>query len=309
MASKFDWKQYLANYPDLTAAGILTEEKAIIHWNNHGKSEGRINSLNFDWEQYLLNYEDLRLAGIDTSEKALEHWINHGKGEKRTDKFYVSIGANCSVAIILKKIHKQFFNDKPTNLFDYVITTDYPYVVLDDGIEDIMKLSLKNVNEILKDNYKFDISDLTICKDEEIINHFKGTSLTEFLYQPVFHKHFISMHDQPVGNDDLTEFNNKLNRRLQRFKKIIKTNKTISFIRYELNCFDVKDYIEFKNIVSKINPGLNVKIYIISKANFNPAHNLEYLKICTINEYDNKNKPKIDEVWGEFDWDLFFKLN
>ena len=85
MASKFDWKQYLLNYPDITEAGILTEEKALTHWNNHGKREGRTCiPLNIDWEQYLLNYEDLRLAGIDTREKALEHWVNHGYKESRT---------------------------------------------------------------------------------------------------------------------------------------------------------------------------------------------------------------------------------
>jgi len=306
----FDYRQYLANYPDLVSAGILTEDKAILHWNKYGIRESRVYSpINFDYRQYLANYPDLVSAGILTQEKAVTHFINHGRSEGRTDKLYVSIGSNCSVAIILKKIHSTFFNNKPTNLFDYIITTKYPYVVLSDGVDNIADLSLKNVNEILKDNYKFDSTDLKICKDDKIINHFKGTSLTEFLYQPVFHKHFISMHDQPVGNDDLTELNNKLNRRLQRFKDIIKSNKTITFIRYELNSFDIAEYIEFKNIVSRINPELNIKIFIISKANYNPEHSLEYLKICTINEYDNKNKPKIDEVWGQFDWELFFKLN
>jgi len=302
----FDWKQYILNYPDLKLAGINTYKKALKHWNKYGQYEGRT-YFNFDWRQYLLNYSDLTDAGIDNSEKALNHWIIHGKKEGRTDKLYLSIGSNCSVSIILNKIHKQFFNDKPTNLFDYIITTKYPYLPEDEL--STIQLSLKNINEILKDNYKFDINDLTICKELKWIEHFKRTSLKEFLYEPVFHKHFISVNDQSLGNDDLTELNNRLNRRLQRFKNIVKTNKTITFIRLEMFNFELNDYIEFKNIISRINSKLNIKIYIISKSNHNPQHSLDYLKICTYNDYKNKNETKIDELWGDFDWELFFKLN
>ena len=37
----FNWKQYISNYQDLQAAGINTQKKAIRHFNNYGKSEGR----------------------------------------------------------------------------------------------------------------------------------------------------------------------------------------------------------------------------------------------------------------------------
>jgi len=37
----FDWKTYINNYEDLKKAGINTKEKALQHWNNHGKKEGR----------------------------------------------------------------------------------------------------------------------------------------------------------------------------------------------------------------------------------------------------------------------------
>ena len=37
----FNWKVYVANYPDLGAAGIDTEAEAIEHWRNWGKNEGR----------------------------------------------------------------------------------------------------------------------------------------------------------------------------------------------------------------------------------------------------------------------------
>jgi len=81
---EFHYKGYLANYPDLVAAGIDTHEKALEHWNTCGKAEGRIFN-SFGWRAYLLNYPDLIPAGIDNQAKAVEHFYNYGKSEGRTD--------------------------------------------------------------------------------------------------------------------------------------------------------------------------------------------------------------------------------
>ena len=45
----FDWKQYIANYPDLQHAGINTKEKAERHWIEFGYFENRsyLKSYNF----------------------------------------------------------------------------------------------------------------------------------------------------------------------------------------------------------------------------------------------------------------------
>ena len=40
--SDFDWRFYISHYPDLRKSNITTEIKAIDHWNNFGKKEGRI---------------------------------------------------------------------------------------------------------------------------------------------------------------------------------------------------------------------------------------------------------------------------
>ena len=37
----FDWMYYVSNNRDLRKAGIITEEKALEHWNKYGKKEGR----------------------------------------------------------------------------------------------------------------------------------------------------------------------------------------------------------------------------------------------------------------------------
>jgi hypothetical protein len=84
----FEWKQYLLNYPDLVQAGIDTKEKALIHFNKHGKNESRTSKplINFDWKQYISNYPDLIQGGIDTQDKAIIHFISHGQNEGRNDK-------------------------------------------------------------------------------------------------------------------------------------------------------------------------------------------------------------------------------
>jgi hypothetical protein len=82
----FNWKYYINKYEDLRNAGIDNENKALIHWNNHGLREGRICNIlseNFNWKYYINKYEDLRNAGIDNENKALLHWNNHGLREGR----------------------------------------------------------------------------------------------------------------------------------------------------------------------------------------------------------------------------------
>lgn len=114
MSGSFDWKTYVNNYEDLRKAGIDTEKKALIHWNQHGKKEGRICSINntnninninntnneimddFDWKTYINNYEDLRRSNINTKEKARTHWVNYGMKEGRvytkiSDVYYFSL--------------------------------------------------------------------------------------------------------------------------------------------------------------------------------------------------------------------------
>ena len=100
--STFNYKEYLANYPDLVASGIDTHEKALEHWNTCGKAEGRtFNS--FDWIQYLLNYPDLVPAGIDNQAKAVEHFYNYGQSEGRT-----SVSLNTIISRLLNfNIHNK----------------------------------------------------------------------------------------------------------------------------------------------------------------------------------------------------------
>jgi len=44
LETDFDWKQYIDNYADLRAVGIDSEEKAVKHWLDFGRFEGRVYS-------------------------------------------------------------------------------------------------------------------------------------------------------------------------------------------------------------------------------------------------------------------------
>jgi uncharacterized protein (DUF3820 family) len=82
----FDWRYYLAKYPDLRADGVQTEQQAIQHWLNFGKKEGRVSIKtphHFDWHYYLDKYPDLRADGVHTEQQAIQHWLDFGKKEGR----------------------------------------------------------------------------------------------------------------------------------------------------------------------------------------------------------------------------------
>lgn len=50
----FDWEFYIEYYEDLKKANINNEKKAIDHWNNHGKNEGRFPNKQIKDESLIL---------------------------------------------------------------------------------------------------------------------------------------------------------------------------------------------------------------------------------------------------------------
>ena len=82
----FDWKNYIDNYPDLQAAGIDTQEKAIRHYNLFGKRENRkINFFNFiisgekiqlKCDYFIGSVEDINNNPV-ISRQGPEKWLKH----------------------------------------------------------------------------------------------------------------------------------------------------------------------------------------------------------------------------------------
>ena len=51
----FDWIYYLNKHPDLRINGVVSEEKAIQHWKNHGIFEERTVKMYIHGQVYYLN--------------------------------------------------------------------------------------------------------------------------------------------------------------------------------------------------------------------------------------------------------------
>ena len=165
MNSKFNWKQYLLNYPDLESSGIDNYEKALNHWNTHGISEGRTCTLlDFDWKQYLRNNPDLVIAGIDTCEKALDHWINNGIHEERNyDKKYYFFDLN------------QFLKNNPEldkNNMNEI--TGYEYSIKSGKNDNILNFDWKQYLT----NYP-DLVESGICTPDKALSHWNTYGIRE----------------------------------------------------------------------------------------------------------------------------------
>jgi hypothetical protein len=75
-ASKlFDRDWYIGQYPDVREAGV----DPVLHYLEHGASEGRNPSPLFDTDSYMQQNSDVRSAGINP----LVHYIMHGAREGR----------------------------------------------------------------------------------------------------------------------------------------------------------------------------------------------------------------------------------
>ncbi|KAJ1436164.1 hypothetical protein B484DRAFT_259982 [Ochromonadaceae sp. CCMP2298] len=86
----FDWKQYLENNEDLSAAGILTEKQALDHYVGAGRKEGRASKHpvakveGFLWMAYLeANLDLYYLANLKLQVPAIRHFNSNGMNEGR----------------------------------------------------------------------------------------------------------------------------------------------------------------------------------------------------------------------------------
>ena len=92
----FDWKFYIEFNNDIIDTFGESEESAIKHYENYGKSENRIISENmlynlypylkfFDYDYYLEHNPDLKI--FNTKYKLLKHYLIQGSNENRKIMF------------------------------------------------------------------------------------------------------------------------------------------------------------------------------------------------------------------------------
>lgn len=75
---------YAAHNPDLAAAGIVTEDQLLAHFQNHGMAEGRQGSEEFNVHVYKNRYPDLAAAYGNDLKAYYIHYITTGKAEGRS---------------------------------------------------------------------------------------------------------------------------------------------------------------------------------------------------------------------------------
>ena len=89
----FDWKYYIDNNNDLLLNGINNKEKAIEHWNNHGKYENRkhnfINNINYNNEDVWNILKKLDNKEIDILYKKNNYLFSIFNIEYFDWKFYI----------------------------------------------------------------------------------------------------------------------------------------------------------------------------------------------------------------------------
>ena len=71
----FDTDWYMAQYPDVAAAGV----NPLVHYMAHGAAEGRDPNPLFDTDWYMAQYPDVAAAGVNP----LVHYMAHGAAEGR----------------------------------------------------------------------------------------------------------------------------------------------------------------------------------------------------------------------------------
>ena len=82
-APVFDAEYYLNNNDDLKAAYGDDAQKALVHFVEHGMSEGRQGSAEFNVAAYRARYADLDAAFGDNLACYYTHYIEHGQAEGR----------------------------------------------------------------------------------------------------------------------------------------------------------------------------------------------------------------------------------
>ena len=175
--------------------------------------------------------------------------------------------------------------------------------------EHTTKYSMKSINNILKLNY-FNINDFSINHELEQHDSINKKWPFQMKNRIVQHPYFISLHDVELNNNDFSQLVDKLNRRLNRFKETIRyANRKIIFIRFELFEFDINDFIEFKNIIRSFNENLDFEIRVISYSNYKPYHELDYVKIYTLEEYKVYNTVKLESSYSNFNWLPLLNIN
>ena len=169
----FDWKFYIEFNNDIVDIYGNSEESAIKHYENYGKTENRIISENmlyniypylkfFDCDYYLEHNPDLKI--FNTKYKLLRHYLIQGSNENRKINFYSPVFSCFN------------FNTKIYKKQDNILTSKVSIIIpvynrsnlIEQCIESLLNQTYKNIEIIIIDDNS---SDSTLNKLDKYINN------------------------------------------------------------------------------------------------------------------------------------------
>ena len=211
-------------------------------------------------------------------------------------KQIISIGSNCTI----KLQYDRNYSKSETQIFDYLITGSY----LGDGVlhNKINKLSILNIVNLLLRNKQFDKSEFSIISKNMLDIYAKETMFNP-THSILFHKDFISIHDLNLNHNNFDECIDKFNRRYQRLKDLIHSNKRIEFVRIEYTNYNIEDYIIFINTIKKLNKNCDFIIKLVVSKKLHFIH-IPEIKLYEMNSY--KLNQAEDMFFSHLDWKRIF---
>ena len=178
----FDWKFYIEFNNDIIDIYGNSEESAIKHYNEYGKSENRIISENmlyniypylkfFDCDYYLEHNPDLKI--FNTKYKLLKHFLIQGSNENRKINFD-------SPVFSCFNFNKQIYN-KQNNISTPKVSIIIPVYnrsnLIEQCINSLLNQTYKNIEIIIINDNS---SDSTLNKLDKYKNHNKIMILSNF---------------------------------------------------------------------------------------------------------------------------------
>lgn len=188
---------------------------------------------------------------------------------------FISLGNTCGVAYQLQQhgVRSKAFP------FDWVRSPSFAKVnlIIDNNFKDFTKVKFGKIS-----------TQHPLITDDFVQNKIETTLATN-KYGTKFYHDFSNS----VTSLEIEQFEEKYERRINRFYEVIKNNK-IHFIRDEYFYPNLeKDIIEFKTVINKFCPDYVLTVIIHSKTH----HNINILDVNIIldeNEYGDWQRPNVD---------------
>jgi hypothetical protein len=172
----FDWKYYISKYPDLRNAGIVSQRRALSHWNTSGKYENRFPSRKY--ERMIENRENL-----NNNKKSQDL-----KSENRNYQNSEISDSYTDIKSFVDKQKMEFTHSESTSDIQNINT-----ILLEENNE-ILNNILKKINNLSENIKSMSINDLS-DKIESSDDDSQYINSDEFIISNSFNKKNLKYHN------------------------------------------------------------------------------------------------------------------